>query len=74
MYVVVEKTSPIMRETKGGNLMDKKQILKGLTALVPIAALGINFLADYLTNKERDEKYVSREELNELLNGRKESE
>jgi hypothetical protein len=74
MYVVVEKTSPIMRETKGGNLMDKKQILKGLTALVPIAALGINFLADYLSNKERDEKYVSREELNELLSGRKESE
>lgn len=50
-----------------------KKLLKGLTALVPIAALGINLLADYLVDKERDEKYVSREELNKLLNDKKES-
>ena len=62
-----------MRETKGGNLMNKK-VLKGLTAFVPIAALAINFLADYLVDKERDEKYVSREELNELFKNTKESE
>lgn len=53
--------------------MDKKALLKGLTALVPIVALGANFLADYLVNKERDEKYVSREELNKLLSDKKES-
>ena len=53
--------------------MDKKAVLKGLTALVPVVALGINFLADYLVNKERDEKYVSREELDKLLEDRKES-
>ena len=48
--------------------MDKSKVLKGLTAIVPIVALGINFLADYLVEKERDEKYVSREELDRLLN------
>lgn len=51
-----------------------KKVLKGLTTLVPIAALAINFLADYLVDKERDEKYVSREELEQLLNNMKESE
>ena len=73
MYVVVKKTSPFMRETKGGNLMNKKQVFKTLAAIVPIAAAGLSFFADYLANKERDEKFVSREELNELLNSRKES-
>lgn len=51
-----------------------KKLLKGLTAVVPIVALGINFLADYLVDKEKDEKYVSREELDKLLNDKKESE
>lgn len=51
-----------------------KKLLKGLTALVPVAALAINYFADYLVDKERDEKYVSREELNELLKNKKESE
>ena len=50
-----------------------KKLLKGLTALVPVIALAANALADYLTDKERDEKYVSREELDKLLNDKKES-
>lgn len=54
--------------------MDKGKVLKGLTALVPVIALGFNALADYLTDKERDEKYVSKEELSKLLNDKKESE
>ena len=54
--------------------MDKKKVLKGLTAIVPIVALVINHLADYLVDKERDDKYVSKEELSQLLNDQKESE
>lgn len=50
-----------------------KKVLKGLTAIVPLVALGINALADYLVDKERDEKYVSREELDKLLKDKKES-
>lgn len=53
--------------------MDKKA-LKVLAAFVPAAAIAIDFLADYLANKERDEKYVTREEFNQLLNESKESE
>ena len=49
------------------------KLLKGLGALVPIAALALNLLADHLADKERDEKFVSREELDKLLKDKKES-
>ena len=48
--------------------MKKGKVLKVLTSLVPVVALAVNALADHLSNKERDEKYVSKEELSELLN------
>jgi hypothetical protein len=54
--------------------MDKKKVLKVLTSIVPAVALGVNFLADYLVDKEKDEKYVSKEELSQLLKDQKESE
>lgn len=50
-----------------------KNVLKGLTAIVPVAALVLNFVADYLEDKKRDETYVSKEELNKILNEKKES-
>lgn len=53
--------------------MNKKKVLKGLTAIVPLVAMGVNFIADYLVEKEKDEKYVSKEELAKLLADKKES-
>lgn len=50
-----------------------KKLVKGLTAVVPIAAMALSFIADRLVDKERDEKYVSREELHELLKNKEES-
>jgi hypothetical protein len=46
---------------------------KGLLAIVPVAALAINFLADYLADKEKDAKYVTKDELKTLLKDKKES-
>lgn len=54
--------------------MDKKKTLKVLTTIVPIVALGINYIADLLVDREKDEKYVSKEELSKLLKDQKESE
>lgn len=50
-----------------------KNVLKGLTAIVPVAALVLNFVADYLDDKKRDETYVSKEEFDKFLNDNKES-
>ena len=50
-----------------------KKLLKGIGALVPVAALALNLLADHLADKERDEKFVSKEELEQLLKDKKES-
>lgn len=53
--------------------MNKQKLIKGLTAIVPIAALFMDFVADYLSEKEKDQKYVSREEFEKLLKDKKES-
>jgi hypothetical protein len=53
--------------------MDKKKVFKICATIIPPIATALSFIADWVIDKEKDEKYVSKEELSQLLKDQKES-